>query len=77
MLLVSYIQQYVNTSITGADKSGLKVADCTAQNAEYSCFYGAGVSSPFGRDGAISTSVCHVNHYVPLLMGQMWVSILT
>ena len=35
MLLVSYIQQYFNTSIHNSDKSGLKVTDCTVQSAEY------------------------------------------
>ena len=40
MLLVSYIQQYFNTSITVLTNHCLKVADCTVQSAEYWCFYG-------------------------------------
>ena len=41
MLLVSYIQQYFNTSKYfhhSSDKLSLKVTDCTVQSAEY---YGA------------------------------------
>ena len=34
-------QQYFNTSITVSDKSGLRVADCTVQSAEYWRFYGS------------------------------------
>ena len=37
MLLVSYIDQYFNTSITVLKN---QVTDCTVQSAEYWCFYG-------------------------------------
>ena len=46
MLLVSDIQQYFNTSVS-SDKSGLKVADCTVQSAEYWCFYGTSKTSKY------------------------------
>ena len=42
MLPVSYIQQYLNTSITVLTK----VADCTVQSAEYWCFYSTSVEIP-------------------------------
>ena len=37
MLLVSYIQQYFNTSITVPTNQD---TDCTVQSAKYWCFYG-------------------------------------
>ena len=42
-----YIQQYFYTSTVhhSSDKSGLKVADCTFQSAEYQCFYGTNYKS--------------------------------
>ena len=41
MLLVFYIRQYFNTSFHhNSDKSGIKVADCTVESAEYWCLYG-------------------------------------
>ena len=47
MLLVSYIQQYCQYFQHSSDKSGLKVADCTFQSAEYWCSYGTGFDKSY------------------------------